>query len=182
MEARNTERLSNNCIDTRGQIRGFGLGSRIELLDDFAIFAHQVLGEVPFGRAGGIGKELEKRSRVRAGDRNFGGHGEGDVIGAGAEGLDLFVGSRFLAAEIVGGDTYDDEALGLVLLIEGLQTGVLRGEASKAGGVDDEDDLAFISGEGEVFAVDGLEGEVVDGGGEQRGGHQGAQNAKTQHV
>ena len=51
----------------------------------------------------------------------------------------------------------------MVLGVELLQAFVLRGEAALAGGVDDEQDLALVGGEGLVGAVVELGGEIVDG-------------------
>jgi hypothetical protein len=73
--------------------------------------------------------------------------------------------TRLLSAEVVGRDADDDEALILVLLVERLQTGVLRSESALAGDVDDQHDLAFEFGKRDRLAVDAVESELVDGAG-----------------
>lgn len=41
----------------------------------------------------------------------------------------------------------------LELVVERLETGVLRGEATLGGGVDDEDNLALVLVEGDILAA-----------------------------
>ena len=60
-----------------------------------------------------------------------------------AKALDLLLTSRLLPAKLVAREAEDDEALVLVLLVELLEAGVLRGEAAFGGGVDDEGHFAF---------------------------------------
>lgn len=83
-------------------------------------------------------------------------HGEGDAVVDLAEGLDVVVGARVLAAELVAGEAEDGEVLRVLLLdglVEGFEALKLRGEAAFGGGVDDEDDLAFEGGEREGGAL-----------------------------
>ena len=46
--------------------------------------------------------------------------------------------------------------------VELLQLGILGREAAAGGGVDDEKGLAFVLGEGNVAAILGLYGEIID--------------------
>ena len=87
--------------------------------------------------------------------------GEGDAIVQPAELDDLFVGAGLLMAELVAGEAYDDEALVLVLLVEGLEAVVLGSEAALGRGVDDQEDFAFIVGEFHIRPVVGDGGEVI---------------------
>lgn len=90
---------------------------------------------------------LPKRVGVGAVDIRLLHDGEADAIVELAEGLDLLRRAGFLRAELVAGEAEDDEViavLGLDVLVQLLQAGVLRGEAAFGGGVDDEDDFAFV--------------------------------------
>ncbi len=129
------KRWTSNCVRRRlvgeggfdglGDFRGVGGDVGLEAGDGVAVFVEEELGEVPldfageFGVGGVAGEELVKRGLVVAGDGELGHHGEAHVVLFGAEGLDLFVGAGFLAGEVVGGDANDDEAAGLVLLVDG---------------------------------------------------------------
>jgi len=60
-----------------------------------------------------------------------------------------------LPAELVAGETEDLEVVavtGFEGFIDLLQAFVLRGETTFGGGVDDEEDFAFVFGEGDGFA------------------------------
>lgn len=63
--------------------------------------------------------------------------------------MDLVIRPRVLGHELVAGETEDNEVfvLGGDLLVERLEGGVLRCEATFGGGVDDEDDFVFERGE-----------------------------------
>jgi hypothetical protein len=107
-------------------------------------------------------------------DGEFGEEGEGDGVVDGAEGGDFFGGAGFLLGEVVGGEAKDDEAAVFVLLVEGFEGGVLRGEAAFGGYVDDEEDFAGVVGEGGGGAGEGGErdgGESGHGGSLLRGLH-----------
>ena len=69
------------------------------------------------------------------------------------------VGGAALVAEVVAQESDDAKVPGRVLLIELAERAHLRGVAAVGGGVDDEDHVAFVGGEG--FRLGGLEG---DGG------------------
>ena len=79
----------------------------------------------------------------------------------GGKGQDLGVGAWFLGAELVAREGEDREAGGLIGLVERTQTCVLRGEASKAGDVDDEADLAAELLQADFLADDRGHREVI---------------------
>ena len=105
-----------------------------------------------------------ERVLVGAGDGDLGEDGEGDGVVDGAEFGDFLVGAGLLLAEVVGGEAEDDEAAVFVLLVEGFEAGVLRGEAALGGDVDDEEDFAGVVGEGGGGAGEGGERERGEGG------------------
>lgn len=151
---------------------GFGLW--LEACEDFAVFADQELAEVPF--------DVTWEWRVRAAqglvegvfvlsfDDDFVEQGEGDVVFAGTEFLDVFVAAGFLAAEVVAGEGEDGEAVFGEGFVEGLQFRVLFGVAAFRGDVDDEHDFALVRFEGGVVAFDVLDGDVVEATGGEVGG------------
>ena len=122
-----------------------------------------VLGEVL--APGAVGDVLRRggdeggveRVLVGADDGDLGEEREGDGVVDGAEFGDLLIGAGLLAGEVVGGEAEDDEAAIFVLLVEGFEGGVLRGEAAFAGDVYDEEDFAGVVGEGGGRAGDGGE-------------------------
>jgi hypothetical protein len=78
---------------------------------------------------------------------------EGDAVVGQAGGLGLVV--RLLPGELVAGEAEDDKLIGVFGghgFVEALQGFELGGEAAFRGGVDDEDDLAAVLGEGVGFA------------------------------
>jgi len=157
-------------FDGGGELGGVGFDGGFEAGEDLAVLAGEELGEVPFDVAAlGGGEVLIEGDHVGTFDADLGEDGEGDVVVFGAEGFDFLVGAGFLAAEVVGGDADDDEALGFVLLIEGFEAGVLGGVATLGGDVDDEDDFAGVGFQRGGLPVDGFHGEFVDG----FGGHGG---------
>lgn len=83
-------------------------------------------------------------------------NGEADAIVDLAELLNGLVVAGLLAAKLVAGEAEDDKVVGVLLLdglVEGLEAGVLGREAALGGGVDDEDDLALVVGEGDFLAL-----------------------------
>jgi hypothetical protein len=166
---------------------GWGVGGEAD--EDLAVAAYEELFEVPeeFGEGvgrreavlGGVVGEVFAPGAVRdvlgcgfdeggiermfagAGDGDLGEEGEGYRVFGGAEPGDLLVGAGLLAGEVVGGEAEDDEAAIFVLLVEGLEGGVLRGEAALAGDVHDEEDVAGVVCERGGGAGDGGDG---DGG------------------
>lgn len=94
--------------------------------------------------------------RLVAVDLGLAQHRERHAVVDLAEGLDLVVGARVLAAELVAGEAEDGEGvrvLGLNGLVEGFEALELRGEAAFGGSVDGEDDFASEGGEGEGVAL-----------------------------
>jgi len=161
-------------FDGCDHFRRIGGGGGFKAGDGVAVAVEEEFGEVPLDfaaefRIGGlVGEELIERRLVVAFYGELGHHGEADVVLLGAEGLDLRVGAGLLGHEVVGGHSDDDQPPIFVFLVEGFESGVLRGESAAAGYVDQEQDFAVEIGEPGGLAVDGFEGEVVDGAG--RGG------------
>ena len=120
------------------------------------LFAPGAVGDV---RGRGFDEGGVERVLARAGDGDFGEEWEGDGVFGGAELGDFLIVAGLLTGEVVGGDAEDDEALILVLLVEGLEGGVLGGEAAFAGDVDEQEDFAGVVGKGGGVAVDGGEGD-----------------------
>src|SRR5208283_2811777 len=65
-------------------------------------------------------------------------------------------------AELIAGKAQDLQAFLVVLGVKLLQALVLRREAALAGGVDDEQDLALVGGEGPVGAIVQFRREIVN--------------------
>ena len=81
--------------------------------------------------------------------------GERDAVVDGAKTLNLVIGARILAAELVAGETEDLKVVGVVLLnlfIQLLEPRELRREAAFAGRVDDEHDFVLVLVEGHGLA------------------------------
>ena len=95
-----------------------------------------------------LGREpLPQRVGVGAVDLDLGHHREAHAVVQLAEGGDLLVAARVLAAELVARETDDHEAAVAVVLPELLEAGELRREAAGAGGVDDQQHLAALGGQ-----------------------------------
>ncbi len=135
----------------------------------FAVAVDQEFIEVPGDfAAGGVvasGEILIEGGFVVADDVDFGEEGEGYAVYAAAEFEDFFFCAGFLSAEIVAGKAENDEAVVFVFAVEGFEAFVLFGVAAFAGDVDDEQDFAFIFGEGGdgggVGGFHGFYGDVV---------------------
>ena len=117
----------------------------LEASDHVAVFADQKLLEIPLHISSGFGFV---EGRERFGGAALGMHFfkqlEIRSVGAGAEALDFVERSRLLGAEIVAGETKHRQSPGAVGLIQGLQAGVLLGEAAAAGHVHDQQHLAGV--------------------------------------
>src|SRR5262249_20803789 len=86
---------------------------------------------------------------------------ERDVVGRGAELLDVGVAARLLRAELIAREAEDLQAAVPAVAVQGLQALVLRGEAALAGHVDDQQHLAGVVTQVPGTAVGGLDAEVV---------------------
>ncbi len=139
---------------------------------------HQIFVEVPLrlGRRPQFpGRPLVERVRLRPDHVDLVGQREVDVEAAFAELLDGVGGARLLPAEIVAGHAQDHQPLGLVLVVERLQPGILGREAALRGGIDHQHHLAAELGQRQCCAVDRLEGEIIGGrclGRKRHGTHQ----------
>jgi hypothetical protein len=147
----------------RSDVLGRGHGG--EPCDDVALAVDEELLEVPrdVGRVGCL--RLEPRvelARTVAVDLDLREQGEGAVVLRGRELEDLGVSARFLRTELVAREPQDGEALVLVVFVERTQTCVLRGEASSARNVDDEQDRAGVVAEVHGVAGDRRHREVMD--------------------
>jgi hypothetical protein len=89
--------------------------------------------------------------------------------------------------ELVTRESNDDESLVLVLLVQGLQAVILRGETALGGGIRNQEDFAFVLAEGDLFALVGQGGHFIKlahglvVAGEKGGGH-GNQGQDSFHI
>ena len=94
---------------------------------------------------GGLGlQELEDGLCVGTVHIGLGHKGEGDAMVQAAEFLDLLIGAGLLAGELVAGEANHHQAFVFVLLVQGLQAVVLRGETTFGCGVHNQEHLAFV--------------------------------------
>ena len=164
-----------------------GLGHGREALDDATVFRDEELGEVPtdlavlaaFCLAQAVdefhrglvlqavdffvrhlfAKVSKDGMGVLAEDVDFFHQREGHAVVQAAELRNFFVAAGFLVFELVTGKAEDDQPLVLILLVEGFQAIVLRGEAALRSRVNNHEDFAFVLGHVHLFAlvVQGLE-------------------------
>lgn len=99
---------------------------------------------------------------VFAVDINFGKHGEADAVVFLTEGGDFGFCAGFLMIKLIAGEAENDKAFVFVRFVELLEAFILRGETTFAGGVDNEDDFAFVVGHGLLVAIDGGCGKVIE--------------------
>jgi hypothetical protein len=139
-----------------------GSTPRLEARDLRAPGRDQELGEVPAHLAGAGGRrELLIEGRLlRPLDLDLGEHGEGHVVLRRAERLDFSLGAGLLPAEVVGRKPGDHQALRLVLLIQGLEAGVLPRETAARGDVHEQQRLAAEGAQRLGRAVDVGQGQV----------------------
>jgi hypothetical protein len=100
----------------------------------------------------GLLQHFVERGGAVAVDLDLGEHREVDVVLGPDELEDLLGSSGLLLPELVAGETEDREAL--VVMVESTQTCVLGCEASIAGDVDDQADLAAVRLEGDIVTGD----------------------------
>mmetsp|Transcript_8742 Transcript_8742/g.26493 ORF Transcript_8742/g.26493 Transcript_8742/m.26493 type:complete len:239 (-) Transcript_8742:702-1418(-) len=99
-------------------------------------------------------EEFVHRVRATAVDLHFAEHGEGHMVPAGAELLDLRLTARFLVAKLVAWEAEDLEPMVVVLLVRLLQPGiVLVCEPARRRDVDDDNDLASVARQRHNVAV-----------------------------
>ena len=120
-------------------LEGLGLGDAGPAALDLAVLADEELFKVPLDpleahEAGLLVLEPDEEGvRVVAVDVGLLHDGEGDAVVELAEALDVVVGAGLLAAELVAGEAEDDKVVAVLLahgLVQGLEAGVLRGEAA----------------------------------------------------
>jgi hypothetical protein len=136
-----------------GRLEGIGLGGAGPATLDLAVAADEELFKVPLHAleaqdAGLLLLEPVVEGRgVVAVDIDLAHDGEADAIVDQAKVLDVVVGSGLLAAELVAREAKEYNIVVVLvaeLLVELLESFVLRGETALGGGVDDEDDLALV--------------------------------------
>ena len=166
---------------------GFRGSLGIKALDDLAILADEELVEVPLDVTGErriFAREyLVERVAVRAVDLDLVEQRESHAVLAGAELLDLLIRARFLGAELVAGETGDDQTFILILLVSGFEALVLGSITALGGDVDHEDDLAFIIFQGGILAIDVLQRDIVNrlgGRGRERSSHSHDSDKRTE--
>src|SRR5580692_3068351 len=128
-------------------------------LQRFAILTDQKFGEVPLDCL----KSDETRSRLlqiavqRVGigaiDFDLGKHREADPIGQRAELLDLCLVARFLMAKLVAWKSQDLQTTLVILAVQRLEPGVLRGKAAFAGDVYDQQWVAAVLRQGLFLSI-----------------------------
>ena len=145
----------------------FGCDLRAEAANDLAIAVDEELFEVP-GDVGSItllrlqpGVQLACAITV---DLDLGEHRKCGVVLRRGELEDLGIGAGLLQTELVTREPENDETGCLVVFVERTQTCVLRREASIAGEVDDEADLAAVFVEAHRLPRDRRHGDVVEVG------------------
>ena len=77
--------------------------------------------------------------------------------------MDLGICTRLLSAELIAGKREDREALGLIVLMECMQTCILGRESSSRGDIDDQADLTFVLRELNLLSRDRCHFEVAQG-------------------
>src|SRR5258708_27811002 len=101
--------------------------ARLETGDGAAVASDKELGEIPLDLAADlrvaafVGQKGVERRLVVALDRDFGHHGEFDVVFPAAKRLDFLVGAGFLSAEIIGGNAAADHAAVSLFLLDRFQ-------------------------------------------------------------
>src|SRR5262249_23773694 len=175
----NSSDYSGNCVLRVRQRAGDGrLDPCVRRLDrggkyigDIAVAADQVFVEVPLRHIPGpsFRGPFVEWMRVRPGHPGLGRDREGDAILVMGGLGDLGRATRFLAAEIVGGNADHAEAAALKFAPDLLQPRILRSVAAKRGGVDHEEWPAAIFGKPDVTAGQSGKGKGVSGDPADRG-------------
>ena len=137
------------CFDGRGKRCRTGLG-RVAACNVSAAI-DQKLCEIPLNALDAEDSGLAcfqkavKRVGRRTIDVDAGEEGKGDVVISTAEVGNLVGGSRLLAAGLVSGKSKHGQPAVFVGPMKALKRGILRGETTLAGSIDDEQDAAHES-------------------------------------
>lgn len=137
-------------------------------LDGLSLPVHKELGEIPFDAfrskdsASGAFQKLVQRMGARAVDINLGEEWESHLVARLAKVLDVRLGSRFLAPELIAWKSKDLKSSALVFPVELLQSFVLGREAAAAGHVNDKQDLTAVIGQRNVGTIDRFRSKVVN--------------------
>ena len=135
----------------------FGCGRRCVPLDHVAVAVDEELLEIPrdVGAVASAGlctlQERVEGRLVLAVHVDLGEHREVDIELRRHELEDLGVGAGLLRTELVAGNAEDDQVV--IVVVKRTQTCVLRREASSAGDVDDEGELALVGVERHLVTV-----------------------------
>src|ERR1700679_42519 len=149
--------------DHHWRIRRHG---RLKASDRLSVARDEELGEVPLDLAADVGRRSEvsvERRLIVALYRDLRHHRKLHVELAAAELSDLCIGAGLLVGEVVRRHADDHQAFVLVLLVDGLERGVLRRKSAGAGDVDHQQYLALVGAKRGRVTVDSAQFELVDG-------------------
>ncbi len=144
--------------------------------DGFAIRRHHEFFKIPAditfiaSAVGQRGKFFVNRVTARTIDFNFFHHGKRNAVGCRAKFRNFLGRARLLAAELIAWESDDGEAFFAILILQGFERGVLRGQAAFRCNVDDEQRFAIKSSKrswyaGEVFEWSRKHGNFLGGSG-----------------
>src|ERR1700679_4119291 len=152
-----------NRRDHLWRIRRHG---RLKASDRLSVACDEELREVPLNLAANVGRRSEvlvERRLIVALYRDLRHHRKLDVELAAAELFDRCIGAGLLVAEVVRRQADNHQALVLVLLVDGLEGGVLRRKSAGAGDIDHQEYLALVGAKRGRVTVDSAQFELVDG-------------------
>ncbi len=170
-------------LDRRDHLWRIRRHIRLKASDRLSVAGDEEFGEVPLNLAANVGRRSEvliERRLIVALYRDLRHHRKLHVELGAAELFDLCIGPGLLVAEVVRRHADDHQALVLVLLVDGLERGVLRREAAGAGDVDHQQHLALVDTESGGVTIDGAQFEIVDGRAGTGHGHA-AEEQQHQH-
>ena len=167
----------------------YHIGGRLKARDEISFTIDQEFREIPFDLvvvleirihlrqhaahefAGlGVSKSLEfayffqppvQRNGIISIDIDLGELRESDAETAGAESMDLFLGTRCLCSELVAWEIQDLETLFMISIIQFLQRLILRSETALRRCIDDENDFAFTVRKRNIAAIHGFDCEII---------------------
>ena len=152
---------SKELFDLLSQSLRFNDGSKAS--GDLTVLVDQDLLEVPLDVTGDgrLNRSVDGRLLLAV-DVNLVHHGELSVELVLSELLDAGADLGFLSTELVAREGDDGKALLGELRLELLKSLVLRRKSALGGDVDEEGDLALEDGKGGGFAIDVVDGVLVD--------------------
>lgn len=97
-------------------------------------------------------------------DVDFGVEVESDVIFGHYAGFDFGIGARFLASELITGESGDSQPLSFIASVQSLKLIVVGvGQTSVGSHVQDDHDFASVFVETDAISIDSVGGEIVNG-------------------